>query len=521
MGLLASMGGKHDNRFCARQCIIYIAKGNNKRSTLNPVFNSSYFMSNQITRSDLFVTIGTTPGATVGGVTYVDTSLAGWVYSIERRGFGTMELGVDYSVQVTGGFTLLVGGDMMHLNEKFILHFADNIPPNLPNIPNNGISNGFNTNKVMNAFMGRIGWLQPTQTGLPTLDGYNLASTSGRYYNDDSFHSAIDIEKIYETQGDDQITDPNFNTLLRTLDKSTIMKSLNAIFNGKQLIEKTMIYERISNVRNIAIPNGKNFCGYRIKVAQGDYAAMINTVAMFFNGVATFNMYLFNDLQAAPMQTISVTTEANTQTIVPLNWQLNYVESTNKGGLFYIGYFQNDLPEDVQAMDEQLNMWAASKIFGAWPFQSPQIGTDINFNRINPSVVFRSYGLNLEISSFRDYTETIVQNANIFDNARGLVMAIVILNKIKNTLRTNKDQRQSSEQAKDIQLETDLAFPTKDFPLVAGLKQQLRIELGRINKNFFPDQEPQSIPIGGEFDVMAYSYDTFDIRNLPPREQFY
>ena len=217
------------------------------------------------------------------------------------------------------------------------------------------------------------------------------------------------------------------------------------------------------------------------------------------------------------MLTQSVTTVANSQTVVRLDWILKYIDD-NKGGLFYIGYFQNDLGS-VLAVDEQLNMWADSKCFGAWPFQSPQIGS-LDFNRINPSVVFRTYGMNLEVSSYRDYTEVIVMNAHLFDEARGLMMAIYILEIIKNSSRTNRDNLLANEMFK-LEYDLDLAFPTKEAPFMAGLKAQLKREFQRINDNFFPKPSAQIVSIAGDYGPGEYEYDSFDIKNLPPRERFY
>lgn len=474
----------------------------------------------QITREDLFIKIGTTPGTTPGGTAYVDASLAGWTYSVERRQtFGTMQPSVDYAQDAEGGWHLITEDDKTQLDEIFVIHFIANIPPNLPPISTSGITNGFNIGKIYNALQGRIGWIQPTVAGSPILNGFNLASTSGRWYNDGGFHASLTVQNIYDSQEDDDISDENFNSILTRMDQTTIMRCINAVFNKPQLIEKSLIYERTSNIRNVSIPNQGNFCGYRVKVSNGDWAAMINSVGLFFNGVATFNLYLYNDLIKAPLLTKSVTTVANSQTIVQLDWQLNYVEQANKGGLFYIGYFQEDLPEGVNAVDEQLNLWADTKIFGAFPFQAPKLD-GLDFNRINPSVVFRTYGMNLEISAFKDYTETIVQNANMFDEARGLVMAILAIDLVRNSSRTNAKQRQSAEQLKALNVDMDLAFPTKDFPFVSGLRSQLQRELKRINCNFFPEAQPMSVPISSGNDY-NFAYDTFDIKNLPPREQFY
>jgi len=385
------------------------------------------------------------------------------------------------------------------------------------------LTNGFDTDKVKSAMAGRLGWMQPTQAGSPVINSTNLGATSGRFYNDGSFHAACTIDRLKSSQEDANITDANLNALLTTLDQSVAMRVINAVFNRPQLVEHTLVYERVSNVRNIPVPNSGNFCGYRIKVGKGDWAIQLNSVSLFFNNVATFNLYLFNDLTLAPLKTQSVTTIANSQTVVDLGWVLNYI-STNKGGLFYIGYFQDDLvATGTQAIDEQLNMWAASKVFGAYPFQAPKKTGVLDFNRINPSVVFRTYGLNLEVTSYRDYTQTIIQNPHLFDNARGLAMAIGVLETIKYSTRSNAVERQSKDAIGTTELNYDLnlAFPNDDRPFIAGLKAQLMQELNRISQSFFPKPKAMSVGIGGDYDREAFAYDTFDIKNLPPRERFY
>lgn len=444
-----------------------------------------------------------------GDSVYNNPSLAGQDLWVEVYGSGPYPY-EDYSVLPTGGFQLLNGLKFGSNGQQWFVHVSAYVPQ-LSSLT--GITNGYNIQKVMTVMQGRIGWKQPTLSGMPVISGQNQSSTSGRYYAD--FHTSCTIQKIYAAQEDKDISTADFNALLYGMDQSVIMRSLNAIFNRPQLIEHGLVYERMSNIRAVPVPNQGNFCGYRIKVSSGDYSVMINTLALYFNGVSTFNIYLFNDLTAAPLKTQSVTTVANSQTVVNLDWIISYI-SDNKGGLFYIGYFQNDLGS-VQAIDEQLNMWDASKIFGAWPFQSLQIGS-LDFNRINPSVVFRTYGLNMEMSSYRDFTQTITQNAHLFDEARGLCMAIQVLELIKNSSRTNSTERQANEMSK-IEYDVNLAFPTKEYPFMAGLKSQLAREFQRINQGFFPKAEAQIFPVGGFDDYGYLEYDSFDITNLPPRER--
>ncbi len=381
------------------------------------------------------------------------------------------------------------------------------------------ITNGFNTERVLTALKGRIGWIQPTVAGSPVLSSGNKASTSGRYF--DEGHTTVRANRVKDVQEDKDLDDTAFNALLVKMDETVIMRCLNAVLNKPQLIETGLLYERTSNLRNVVIPNQGNFCGYRIKVGKGDYAVQINNVSLFFNSAKTLNIYLFNDLIKLPLQTKSVTTVANSQTVVSLDWVLNYNGLSNKGGMFYIGYFQEDLGNDANGIDEQLNQWVPSKIYGAWPFQSPKISGQLDFNRINPSVVFRSYGLNLELSAYRDYTQTIVQNAHLFDEARILCMAIQVIEQIKNSTRSNDTERVAGENMNTLEYDLNLAFPTQERPFMAGLKAQLVREFKRVNETFWKKQQPMSVPAGTPANSLMYQYDTFDIRNLPPREQNY
>lgn len=447
-----------------------------------------------------------------GDSVYNNPNLAGQDLWVELTGLGPYPYD-GYEVLSTGGFQLLGGAKFGGIGQTWFIHVEPYVPGTTAVT---GLTNGFNIGKVMTTLQGRLGWNQPTLAGMPVISGQNQAATSGRYYEDG--HASCTIQKIYANQDDPLISDAGFNALLQKMDRRVIMRSLNAVFNRAQMIEHGVVYERMSNIRNVPVPNSGNFCGYRIKVANGNYSVMVNNVALFFNGVATFNLYLFNDLTLAPLKVQSVTTLANSQTVIDLDWILTYVDN-NKGGLFYIGYFQDDLGS-VLAVDEQLNMWADSKIYGAWPFQSPRVAGQLDFNRINPSVVFRTYGMNMEMSSYRDYTEVILRNAHLFDEARLLCMAIQVIELIKNSTRTNSVSRQSNDMIK-LDYDLELAFPTKEAPFMAGLKAQLVREFERINCNFFPKREPTNVSIAGQYDQDEFAYDSFDIKNLPPRERFF
>ncbi len=74
-------------------------------------------------RKDLYLTAGATANFNVGANSYSDTSLAGWSYSIEVPGSGTLEEGIDYTVNSAGGFAMVDTTYTFGTGFKMILHF--------------------------------------------------------------------------------------------------------------------------------------------------------------------------------------------------------------------------------------------------------------------------------------------------------------------------------------------------------------------------------------------------------------
>jgi len=390
------------------------------------------------------------------------------------------------------------------------------------------LTNGFNLDRILPAFRQRIGWHQPLNTDKPTLSELNKKSTSGRYY-DRGFHKAVTVMNVYDTQETTNITDDQFNDYLIQEDDACTVRVLQSVFDKPTFIEHKPNYTRYGNITPYNIPNQGMWCGYRLNVATGDYAAVINSISLYFSDVATFNIYLFNDILLEPVYTKQVTTVANNQTRIQLEWLMNYVDSSdnggntngNIGGVWYLVYNQAEVAAsnpNCQAIDEQLNVWTMGKVLGAFPIQAKQDGT-FTYNRTSLSVNFRSYGINIEYSCYRDYTQKIIQNEQMFDEARGLMMAVNVCEGILNGTRANGESRQMYDNLQGLKLDLDLAFPTEERPFTTGLKGRLAKEIKHVSGGFVPRLKATSVPITGTrgVDVWANYYQGFDIRALPPR----
>lgn len=141
---------------------IYIIKlWESANSTPTGIVRNSFSQSvNQNTDSalikmDEYLEVGVTPELFVGANSYVNTDWAGWDYSIERLGYGTMTPGnslgesQNYEQDPTGGFTLTQSGDIFNDGEKFVVRFIPKVVSTTP--PAGTPSSLFSTGRVITA----------------------------------------------------------------------------------------------------------------------------------------------------------------------------------------------------------------------------------------------------------------------------------------------------------------------------------------------------------------------------------
>lgn len=419
--------------------------GRLKWRSLNP--GGTYPLNLQVgaTRADFYIKAGTSTGLTVGGTTYSDSSLIGWTYRVILRGFGPLQPGVDISIDVVnGGFSL--------------------INPSLGTWANGQI--------ITLEF-------QPQQALVPN-------QISGRYY--EQFHPLCTLANLSNVIEQDLSTGAAFTSFLTDLEQGMIMTLLNGVFNEPQLIEDTLIFDR--QLRNdIAYSNVGHFVGYRLFISPGEFAARIVKASFIFNGAATFNLYIYQDMQKAPLYTQQITTVPGQEVLVDLtDWVIHYSQQNySQGGVFYIGYYQNDLGA-VQALDQFVNRWNESLAFGYTAFESVQLPGVYDFVRIQVPYTYKTFGMNLKVETYRDFTNRIVKNASLFDEALGLAMATIVLGyQAYPGIRSNMPQRITKEMAAMLYSEINNSGDATDInPYVAGLKMQLRRELGRLSRTFFP-----------------------------------
>jgi hypothetical protein len=365
----------------------------------------------------------------------------------------------------------------------------------MPN-PTVKYSNGFDLIKVQAALVGRVGWQQPTLAGSPVLSTDNLLSRSGRYFNDGSFHAIVSPGNIKISQENPLITDSELNTLLLNRQRACIQRALSGVFNTPEFVEQALVYER-SSVNDVAIAGSGKFVGFEINIAKKpDVTIQLMNATLLFDQDVTFNLYLFKDGKKSPVWQQEVSAMAYESSVVTLtDLYLNYAGNT-KGARFYFGYFQDDL-NSAQAIQEQV-CFNETIMLRAESFMCDVAG-DEQIDTIGRSYSYSPYGMNLEVTSFRDFTSQIVQKSALFDELIGLTMAYMTIEQMIYAARSNKDERILKDNLSQVGIQLDLngVAPISDSPQVSGLKQRIDRELKRVKEQFYPRKKSTVINVAG------------------------
>lgn len=349
-------------------------------------------------------------------------------------------------------------------------------------------TNGFDSDLVVTALQQRLGWQQPTIACSPVLSEENLLSTSGRYFGDD-FHALCTIENIKASQPDANIMDDDFNTYLFNKQKGMIMRALNEVFRKPELIEQHLLYTRLG-MSDMLLQNQNQFCGWCFELANSQAISTQVTLGTFyFNGDVTFNLYVFQDGVRTALKTIPIIVQAYQRTTVLFD---ELVLNFKTGYRYYILYDQSELG-NVQAIRDQPDSFCNSKCFSTYPVQMNKTTDGSIFSVNGKQYPALPNGVNFEVISFKDHTQKIIRQANLFDEVQGLQMAAFALELTNNSTRTNRDQRQSQQQSQQTFIELNQSFATKEVPVTPGLKSRIIAEFKRLRDTFYPPQEPISM----------------------------
>lgn len=407
--------------------------------------------------------------------------LNGVEYDVDVFGAGRMPR-TSFTNPAGGGFTLTGGATF---NTDGVVYTIIPLGPNWALTATDGMTNGWNYDRVMNALFGRVGWRQPVEAGQNILNGYNTTSYSGRYFQ--SFHPLVSPRLIRSAQENTGMTDLQFNDYLVEMQKDCILSTLNTVFNKPQLIEKKLLFETVDADGQQIIANEGKFVGVKLRTSRQDrYTAQVKKALLYFDTTVTFNLYLFHSSKKTHVKVQSVTATAEELTEVVLN---GFYLDSRISGEWYLGYFQDDLGgAKAIHFDDYPNRFTILDIDF---IETPKIAGQTNFRRDGISEDRYNYGLNAEIAVFSDFTRVIEDQAHLFDEAIGLQMAVRCLELYQNSVASNRDQRIAEGKATQIQTDLNVSGPTNEMPVMPGIKARLKKEFDRLNENFFSRAQSQ------------------------------
>jgi len=354
-------------------------------------------------------------------------------------------------------------------------------------------TNGLNMELILPILTGRRGWRQPTDATFDvTLSTAAKECKSGRYYNLE--HAACSPVRIYNNQEDAAITESNFNAFLVQLKEQVALESLMSVFTSEDLIEGAKIlYEKQIRSDYQPINNAGKFCGWQVRVAGGEIATRIDSFQFLFDAPCTVTMYVFSDIVVAPIweQEFTITAGYSQQVENVTNLILSRLNDQYKGSMLYVGYFQDEIEvQGVKALNVFLNFWERFNCVGYQGFEAVSDYDNLTFQRNTFFSNYRTYGVNLEMSSYRDHTNNVCRSPNIFDELQGLVMQQKCISLAMNSPRTNGDNRESRERYEMMYNEIEGLKGGEGIPYRRGLKDRIITEVKKITETFNECPEP-------------------------------
>lgn len=294
---------------------------------------------------------------------------------------------------------------------------------------------------------GGVGFRDSDLTGYNIVDAANKVTTSGLYFQDAS--ELVSIKNIKDCQENPAITSVQFNTLLGNMQRSAILDVCNKVLKDKaDFVSSNNLYPFEKSFQNILGKMGK-FVGFEITPQRnGNVICKIPWVETSFDGVVTFNLYLYNsNLPTAPIQTKPITTIAGASNITILDW-IVADDTTYKGGIFYLGYFDDDLGTvSAYKKDYELSILRTiTPYYSVEPISLTNSGTTISI--VGNVYESDTFGLNFGVDLYHDYTELILRNRNLFWNAIQLQMHEKVLSLIKYSTRTNATELRGNDNTK-------------------------------------------------------------------------
>jgi len=330
--------------------------------------------------------------------------------------------------------------------------------------------------KINSNAVGLIGWRQSIDPTHAVIDATNLASSSGSYFQD--YSALVTADNIKQAQNYPSISDSQLNTLLGDMVKASFIKVLNQVFQEEDIIENKILYPYESNFQ-YPLDNDVSFVGYELEQpTRMELAHVLNNIVLSFDGIDSVKILLFHSSKKTPILTKTIATVQDSDVETVLNWTLS---KEYNGGLFYIGYLRSGLTAKAYNREwNKANVRACFNTIKIQPIEVKDWDSETLFNIEDREYSDKTFGLNFNVTCWKDYTNTIIQNRNKFVNALGLQVAVDTLDLILKSTNVNRTERITKA---SVLYELE-GIVGEDLPKVLGLRAKLSAEIKRLKKSF-------------------------------------
>lgn len=310
------------------------------------------------------------------------------------------------------------------------------------------------SDRLTSILYGGVGFRQPTIKDYAILDTDNLTSRSGLYFDDAS--SFVTIQNIKDCQSDSQISVSEFNAYLKNLVKSVILDICQRITFGKaDLIHVNNLYPFEKKFDETLEPIGNKFVGFKIEpqTVNSDMIGKVSFLELAFDNDITIDIHLFNSNVKTPIKTKECVCIGGQSNIFSVDdWFLGDSD-TFKGGNFYIGYFESDLGaiKPIKRDWERSTVQIKTAFYHVEPVFMNVVDTwfDVDSDEVEDD----TFGLNIGINVYNDYTELLIRNDNLIYPAIKYGMAEKVLSLVKSSVRSNLIERLNKENIDEINFE--------------------------------------------------------------------
>jgi len=340
---------------------------------------------------------------------------------------------------------------------------------------------------IIDSTVGIVGLRQPLDPTYAIIDTDNLASRSGYFVTD---LPLVKVQYFKDCQDFEDITDSDFNTLLKEKQKSSISSVCSMVFIEESFRDRNVFYANANN-NTEAETLIDGFVGFKIEVnKKKNIAFEITRVILDFQGnFGNIELQLYNTGDPNPIQTQTITITEQHQ-VVSLNWVVNNSGDTYKGD-YYLGYVKSSsTPIPFKRNYNNSNVISNITDIDITPMQVKGHSGNVLFNLDNNDGLSENIGINPDVLVYDDYTDFILQNQRLFGRAVQLEMGISILSESMSSLRVNRNQRISDGEV--LRMLQTLDGIDKDNVKVVGLRDQLigaissiKLEIDKLRKGYF------------------------------------